>query len=160
MARIHAHTQVHIQVCTHTACTLVYLSGHPHSSSRQQIHSCTLIPTNSHQVGSPHINRKTHVRTHTHAVRTQPCKPTCPGKPTGAYPQEGKHAKTPNTIRGTSVHTLKHSTPHTNTHSYTHTGVCVQVSTAAALGNTHRPAAENTPASTYSYSHTQWFLRQ
>lgn len=65
MARIHAHTQVHIQVCSHTACTLVYLSGHPHSSSRQQIHSCTLIPTNSHQVGSPHINRKAHVRTHT-----------------------------------------------------------------------------------------------
>lgn len=138
-------TSGHMHICAHANDTRAYTSSHT-SVYSYRMHTCVparpstqlltqaypLVHTHTHQLTSSGFTtckqKSTHPYTH---PGTQPHKPTCPGKPMGAHPQEGKHAKTPNTNRATGVHTPKHSTPHTSTHSYTHTGACVQVSTAA-----------------------------
>lgn len=145
------HTQVYIQVCSQPnahLCTCQNIHTAPHTSTCTHAH----IPTTSHSSElTTHTQKSTRPCTH---PGTQPHKPTCPDKPTGAHPQKASTQKTPNTNRGTHVHihTHEHSTPHTNTHSRTHIRASVQVSTDVGLrAHTQAGCREHICIHTHSY---------
>lgn len=131
-------TSGHTHIRAHGKDTRAYTSSHT-SVYSYSMHTCVpvrpstqllmpadaLVHTHTHQLTSSalttHKQKSTCPYTH---PGTQPRKPMCPGKPTGAHPQEGKHADTKYQQRHRCPHTQAQHPTHQHPLIYTHWGVC------------------------------------